>query len=337
MVDPAPQAASRLRVDPVTLKPAPRADILNRLRQAIRALDPRAAFRPFPILIVAAVLSTGCLSETRRVADLPPVTLQKATLDDLTEKLRQIAAPSSMKATVLLELTILNDDRTKEKEYKEVRGAVVARRPGSIRVQAQVPVTGQRAFDMASDGSEFQVYLPWRNRVYEGLNALDVRSEKRSENIRPQHILEPLLIDAPREDEQAVLLNAEEGRSSYQVVQLLRESENGGLWIARSAWFDRVDLRMDRYVLYNEEGDVMTRAQYGEWQDTPEGPRPGVVNIARPADGYDLSVRFIKPGWNEEVVDTAFDLEAPDGVEIVPVGEEDPANFGQKVGGDGGE
>ena len=291
------------------------------MRQAIRAPIPRAAFRPLLIVLLAAI-STACLKETRRV-HRPPVTLPKATLEDLTQSLREIATPSSLKATVELELTVLNEEQTKGSTYKEVRGAVVGRRPGAIRVQAQVPVTGQRAFDMTTAGETFQVYLPWKNRVYEGENTLDVRSDNRAENIRPHHILEPILIDPIRDDETPVLLNTREGRTGYQVVQLLRRDADGALWIARSAWFRRADFQLDRYMIYSRGGDVVTVARYQGWQQTPEGPRPGYVAVSRPEDGYDLAVRFLKPAWDAPVDDSAFDLDAPDDVKVVRVGEDE--------------
>lgn len=279
---------------------------------------------------------TGCLAETRKVQSLPPATLPKATLEELVERFERIAAPQSLRATVELELTIVNDERTKETTYKEVRGAVVGRRPGAIRVQAQVPVTGARAFDMTTAGEQFEVYLPWRHRIYTGDNAIVKRSDNRAENIRPFHILEPLLIEAIQDNETPVLRNTREGRTGYQVVQILQRKPDESLIIARAAWFRRADFQMERYLIYDEAGDVVTLARYREWADTPEGPRPGYVRVYRPEDGYDLAVRFLKPGWDELVGDDAFVLDAPDDVEVVDVGEEDADDInGSAAGGAG--
>ena len=264
-------------------------------------------------------MSFGCVSQTVDVTP-PPATVRTATLDELVERFSAASSSDSLKSTVLMELSVLNDDRDKKRQFTEVKGAVVGRKPGGIRVVAQVPVTGQRAFDMASDGETFRVYLPWKHLVYEGENALDARSEKREQNIRPTHVLEPLLIEAPREDETPVLLNRREGRTSYQILQLLRARPDGGLWVSRTAWYNRADLTLSRLQILTPEGDVATIARYQEWVETDKGLRPSVVMVDRPLDGYDLSIRLLTPKWDAPVEQDAFVLEAPKNVEVVPVG-----------------
>lgn len=254
----------------------------------------------------------------------PPATVRTATLDELVERFSAASSSDSLKSTVLMELSVLNDERDKKRQFTEVKGAVVGRKPGGIRVVAQVPVTGQRAFDMASDGETFRVYLPWKHLVYEGENALDVRSEKREQNIRPTHVLEPLLIEAPREDETPVLLNRREGRTSYQILQLLRAKPGGGLWVSRTAWYNRADLTLSRLEILTPDGDVATIARYQEWVETDKGLRPSVVAVDRPLDGYDLSIRLLTPKWDAPVEQDAFVLEAPKNVDVVPVGSDIP-------------
>lgn len=259
------------------------------------------------------------MSQTVKVTP-PAATVRTATLDELVERFSAASSSNSLKSTVLMELSVLNDERDARREFAELKGAVVGRRPGGIRVVAQVPVTGQRAFDMASDGDKFRVYLPWKHLVYEGENALDVRSEKREENIRPTHVLDPLLIEAPREDETPVLLNRREGRTGYQVLQLLRSKPGGGLWVARAAWYNRADLSLSRLEIFSTEGDIETIARYQEWAETDKGLRPSVITVNRPLDGYDLSMRLLTPKWDAPVEQDAFVLEAPKNVDVVPVG-----------------
>lgn len=257
----------------------------------------------------------GCLSRTTRIAPPPPPVLT-ASLDDLLTRLEEFAGLQSMQATVDMQLSFLNEDRTKRTELTDVRGFVLAKRPGLSRIQAQYPVTRLKAFDMASDGNAFSVHLVWRNRFFQGETDLDVRSEKRAENIRPQHIVDPLLIEPPRDDEWATIVNDQERRRHYHVVLLQQRLQDRRLQVRRKVWFDRADMSMARLELFNEEGDRMTIANYSGWQEDNGIPYPTTVSISRPADGYSLTLEFIEPGLNAEVAEDAFNLEPPEGIEV---------------------
>ncbi|MBI1357949.1 MAG: hypothetical protein GC160_26730 [Acidobacteria bacterium] len=275
--------------------------------------------------MLLSLLGAGCLSHTTKV-EPPSTALLNASLDDLLGKIRELAEIQSMKATVDLQLTYLNDERTRQKELSETRGFILARRPGHIRVQAQVPVTGQRALDMTSDGSTFRVFLPWQQRFYEGDNNLAKRSEKRTENIRPQHILQPLLVDPVGPNETPVLDQVTEGFRHYYVVLLLvpRDGEQG-LRISRKLWFDRTTLMLSRMEIWNADNQVATLARYRIWTEQAGVPSfAQEVVVSRPLDGYDLAIRFVKPGINEPVPDDSFVLEPPKGVDVQVVGEDDP-------------
>jgi len=228
-----------------------------------------------------------------------------------------------MRATVDMQLSFLNKEQTKRTDLTDVRGFVVAQRPGLSRIQAQYPVTRMKAFDMASDGDSFSVYLVWKNRFFQGDTDLDVRSEKRAENIRPQHIVDPLLIEPARDDEWATLVNEVENRRPYHVVLLQERLEDNRLRVRRKVWFDRADLRLARLELFNEEGDRMTIAAYEGWQEQNGVPYPTVARISRPIDGYSLTLEFVEPGLNAEIAEGSFDLEPPKNVEVERIRPED--------------
>ncbi len=244
-----------------------------------------------------------------------PLVLKTASLEDLTGILARFSAVDSLKAAVDLQLSYLNDERSKETILTDVSGAVVAERPDSIRVQARVPVTRQRAFDMASHDGMYRVYLSIKNRFFEGSNDVETRSEKRSENIRPQHVLEPLLI-APFDPKNSLALDAvQEGRTAYYIVQEL-VPEGSAYWIKRKFWFSRTDLKLSRLDIRTEDGELATMAWYAGWTDYGEKTFPTTATINRPVDGYTLKITFLKPGIDETPTENAFDLEAPEGVEI---------------------
>jgi outer membrane lipoprotein-sorting protein len=225
-----------------------------------------------------------------------------------------------MRAEVNLGLTFLNDDMDRAKTVTDVRGFVLAERPDHARIQAQYPVTHQTVFDMVSDRDEFSVYLVWRKRFLQGSTALDERSDERAENIRPQHVVEPLLIDPPQDDETAALDNQARGGRLYHVV-VLSKKQNGHEVITRKFWFDRADLRLGIVEIYDGDGNVVTRASYTGWHDSGEAAYAETVSINRPVDGYSLVIRMQDPGMNATLPADAFVLDPPPGVPVERVGD----------------
>lgn len=254
---------------------------------------------------------------TRKVDPVPPA-VRTATLDELLARLAEFGALESMRSTVALQLSYFTTDEfDRRKDLRDVRGFIVARRPAFARIQAQYPVTSTKAFDMVSDGETFGVYLVWAKRFFKGFNALDERSDNRTENIRPQHIVEALMIEPPRADELAILDNVTEERLHYHVVILSSEGS-----ITRKFWFERGGLNLKRFEVYNEDADVVTRASYFGWTTDGGAPYAHDVYVSRPIDGYELRVLFEKPGLNSELAEGSFELEPPEGVKVEQVGEQ---------------
>lgn len=286
-------------------------------------------FRPQLLLLLALsiplVLSTGCLSRTTTVAG-PPVIAYTATLDELLDKLRVFGEIKTMRSTVVMRIAVMSDDFKKRTEYTDVRGFVITRRPGWIHAQANF--LGQKAFDMVCDGATFRVYIPLKKRFFVGDNDRDEPSEKRLENIRPQHIFEAMMIDPPGDDEYAMLENIVEGPAAYHVVVLAR---NGGpnLRISRKAWFERAGMQLARIQVFNENSDVATDVRYLDWEEQNSLPYAKTVIITRPKDGYSLTVRTTKPGLNAQLPPDAFELKAPEGVKVEWIGGEKTAGAEQ--------
>lgn len=227
-----------------------------------------------------------------------------------------------MKAVIEVTLSYLTAERKKEVVYRQVRGALVTRRPGWIRTTAETPGGIAKIYDMVSDGRMFQVHLPWRNRVYEGLNELTRISDKRAENLRPQHILEAIMLE-PVRDTRKVILDIElYGRSGYQVLHEIEETHDGNLRIRRKYWFSRSDLNLSRLMILNERTEVVTDAWYREWQEDDGLPYPQHIRIERPKDGYTLEIEIVRPNLNAEISDGSFELMLSDDVERETIGDE---------------
>ena len=280
-------------------------------------------------MLVCVLAGSACLVRTRGRVQAPPMALRTATLEDLTEKLERFDSIRSMKATVTLQLSVVTEDEEQVQDFRDVKGFVLVSRPRSIRVIGQVPVVATTAFEMASDGNEFQVHLPAKNRFLVGESSVKAGSSKRADNVRPHHILEALLIDPPQSAEsKTFLVNRWEGSRAYQVVSLLREANGGALKLSREIWFDRSGLDIARLIVFDDAGEPVTIARYADWSEQDSLPFPAWVAISRPKDGYDLQVRILKSGLNEKVPEDGFQLKPPRGVRIQRVGE----TLGEKAG-----
>lgn len=270
--------------------------------------------------------TTACIVRTR-TEKVRPVALRTATLEELTAKLRVFGRIQTMKSTVDLRLSVTLDEQAegerKIRDFTEVRGFILIRRPSSIRTIAELPVLKTRAFDMVSDGKNFKVHIPQKKRFLVGNAASEATSKNRVDRVRPQHILEALLIDPPRENENHRFLeNTQEGRDSYQIIHLLTNGAGGKLNLSRKLWFDRARLEIVRQQVFDEKADLVTDVYYSEWALDESLPFPGTIFLSRPKDGYELEVRITKAGLNETIPERAFVLEPPKGVDVERIGED---------------
>jgi hypothetical protein len=110
-------------------------------------------------------------------------------------------------------------------EYHEVKAFLQASRPYNIRMIGQVPVIGKTVFDMASDGQNFEVSIPSKNKFLVGPVSLDRSSSKPIENLRPQHLLDALLWPEIRKEEAVLFEEFNDEAARYYVLTVLR----GGL------------------------------------------------------------------------------------------------------------
>ncbi len=272
------------------------------------------------VLCLAASAGCGVLSTTTVLP--PPAAMQTASRQDLINTVQEIASVQSLRATVDITLTVEDVDRTKETRYRNVRGALVTRRPGWIRTSGETPGGIALIYDMVSDGQEFQVYLPWRSRVYEGRNTISHYSENRYENLRPQHILDAVMLH-PITDPNSILLDVETyGTSGYQVLLQVERTADGIPQIRRKYWFSRADLSLARMMILNEETEVETDAWYRDWSMDRGLPYPQYMRVGRPMEGYSLEIEILKPGVNEEIPDASFELALPDDIVRERVGAE---------------
>lgn len=285
-----------------------------------------------------AAISGGCHGAVSTKHQVPvseqPVVLN-ATREELLEKYNTIAeSVNTLNATIELKPTAGSKYSGLIEEYHEVKAFLLAQRPTSIRMIGQAPLVGKTVFDMTSDGQQFRVWIPSKNKFLVGQVGVDRNSAKPLENLRPQHLLEALLWPEIQKQEQVLFeeFNDETGR--YYVLTVLR----GGyqMEILRKIWFSRADLHVVRLQHYGPKGILLSDIHFSNWQpvsadqdqqQAATAPAfPQSIRIERPHDDYQLTLDFTKLALNQEIPADRFQLEQPAGSELVRVDQSDNAS-----------
>ena len=269
--------------------------------------------------LILSLLAAGCavrLRERISGAELAPA-WQKATLAELLERVRaHEEAIETFQATVEIEPSVTSVQRSEIVHYRDVRAFILIRRPAWLRMIGLYPVARTTAFDMASDGEQFRLYIPLRNRFIIGNSRKGRLSESALENLRPQHILEALLWEGPQPGrEQAVLEVSEQGATSYYIVHVLREAGEK-LVLARNLWFERRGLSLERLQIFDAEGEEVSDARYDDYGEFAGVRYPQKITIDRRKDRYGLALTVSKLEINLPLADDKFRLEQPPGSEL---------------------
>jgi outer membrane lipoprotein-sorting protein len=83
----------------------------------------------------------------------------------------------------------------------------------------------------------------------------------------------------------------------------------------RRVWLDRDTLRLVRSRSYDDAGDLVMEATFGEWK---EGA-PRQVMVARPREGYEAAFSLDKVERNVAAPERAFVPRTPEGFTVVEV------------------
>jgi len=297
----------------------------------------RPHLRLFLLLFLSAATLPlgGCLFRTRTLdrqfSDRP---LKTATQQELIEYVNtQAAKIQSMQATVDIDASAEDQKNGRVTDYKEIRGYVLARKPAMLRMKGLLPLVRNTAFDMVSDGQEFKLWIPPKNKFVVGSNNADYQPNKRLENMRPQYIYDALLMPEVGGDEIAVLENGYEtvlDSKKHRVEQpnyalaVIRKGPQGW-YLSRKIEFSRTDLLPHRQKIYDQQGNVVTDARYQDYKDFAGTTFPSTIEIERPRENYDITLSMVKLEINRALTDDQFSLEQPPGAEVVLLDQSNPS------------
>jgi outer membrane lipoprotein-sorting protein len=104
-------------------------------------------------------------------------------------------------------------------------------------------------------------------------------------------------------------------RADY-IIDVIHKEAHG--WVlSRKIVFSRTDLLPHRQLLYDDQGNVTTNAVYEKYKEDNGVEFPWQIEIARPQEEYDITLKFVKLELNQPLPDDKFILEQPPGAEVV--------------------
>jgi outer membrane lipoprotein-sorting protein len=279
-------------------------------------------------LFLAVFPLSGCLFHTRRVEQNPTISLKASTKPELLGYINSQAGKiQSMQATVDIDTAVGGAKKGKVTEYQQIRGYVLARKPAMLRMIGLLPIIRNTAFDMVSDGQEFKVSIPPKNRFVVGRNDLVTPNPQQPlENLRPQVIYDALLLrEIDPQTETAVLENGtetvtlEKGHKYEQpdyIIDIIRTRGNDS-WLSRKIVFSRLDLLPNRQLIYDENGTLVTDAHYSDYKDYNAVLFPSRIEIWRPEEEYKITLTMVKLTMNLALGNEKFGLQQPPGAQVI--------------------
>ncbi len=217
-----------------------------------------------------------------------------------------------------------------------------------LRMIGLLPIVRNRAFDMVSDGRDFKLWIPPKNRFVIGRNDVETHNlEQPLENLRPQHIYDALILrEIDPQNEIAVMENNFEivtDAKHHQVqqadyeIEVIRKGEQGW-FLSRKIIFSRTDLLPHRQLVYDQRRKSGHRLALRRTTRTMTGCNfPSQIEIWRPQEEYDITLTIVKLQLNEPLPDDKFALEQPPGAQVVHLDQPQSSQVSEdEVKSDGG-
>jgi hypothetical protein len=280
-------------------------------------------------LLFAILPLTGCLFHTHPSQETYfKGQLRQATQSQLVDFINQQAqAIQSLQATVDIDTSVGGAKKGQVTDYKEIRGYVLARKPAMLHFIGLLPIVRTTAFDMVSDGQQFKLWIPPKNRFVIGNNQVKTRDpDHPMENIRPKDIYDAMLIPAITDGEIPVSENSVEVfhdskghpvlQDDYEIIVIRMKNDNEAV-LARKIVFSRIDLKPHRQYLYDEQGNLETDVRYAVYKDYGGVSFPSKIEIVRPREEYDITLNILKLDVNKPLRDDQFALEQPPGADVI--------------------
>jgi outer membrane lipoprotein-sorting protein len=274
-------------------------------------------------LLILVLVGSGCIKRTRKLPEelrlLPAKTSPRDGLfNELEEKSKQI---QTMQGKMTIVLSSGGPKSGVLTAYHETSGMVVVDRPNRIYLKVQVPLILSTVADMVADGIQYRIWVPLKNQFMVGDVKAPVNVKGTVSDLRPQQFLDGLFVDIrPYLDNpkvKAVLEEAVVDRRSFYVFSFIDLSGEEAQLLEK-IWIDRSDdLEVGRKQVFGKDGRIESDVSYSNYQSEGEIRFPHDIVLQLPVQDYTIKMTFLKTNFNEPVPETVFNLERPEGAELV--------------------
>ena len=210
------------------------------------------------------------------------------------------------------------------KEYPSAKGHLVTKRPHWIYVNILNPVTSSSVVTMASDSREFQIWVPRENKYLTGKTDVKTDSGEPLHSVRPEHLMQAILVEPVRSSEAGTVHFLEEernGQNKYYVIHEVLVGQLAGQGcLQRKVWLERQDFRLSRQQYY-DCGKLTSDIRYRDVVVSEEGALASSIALERVAEHYQISFQFQRESvrLNRSVDDSSFYIPKPPRAELVIV------------------
>ena len=283
------------------------------------------------LLLMAAVpMMTGCLSllvsKRRLPVPLAPSNVQTVAASELVARLNEKWSKfESLTATVDIQASHLKTKEGIATDYPSFRSNLLLRKPEMLRILGKAPVVQTTMFDLASDGTNFTLMVPPKNKAYKGLNVSKGKSPNWYENLRPGFLFSAMVVRGISANElyavtaETITENDAANkhlmvRPEYVLTVLHRTDGSQALAPVRVIHFHREDLLPYEQDLYDEKGNLETQVLYGAYQDYNGLQYPETITLRRPQEEYQLVMTVERVTANPPLNDDQFHVKIPEGL-----------------------
>lgn len=269
---------------------------------------------------------SGCLFSTRKLpVPKPPSSVKTISPEDLVNRLNQRwGALDSLTAKVDIQASVFHSNEGTAKDYTSIPGIILMRKPEMLRVYGMVPLIRTQMFDMVSDGKNFTLYIPSKDKAIEGANAVKKKSANQLENLRPGFFLDALGVRELDPDEfytviaDTITVEDPTKKHLYAVPEYIlnimrRKPDSREMAQVRVVRIHRDDLLPYEQEIYDVEGNIETQVFYEKYGEFGSDKFPTRVTIKRPADEIQivLTINSVVENINPPLKDDQFVIKIP--------------------------
>jgi hypothetical protein len=295
-----------------------------------------ARLRILEILVLAFILlglGTGCASLVKKTEKLPiPPAYQQAktaTLDELVALIneRYAGIESLVAAKFEVEFQGGSAELGFVEKYPKAKGYLAVKLPASVYVNILNPLTSSTVVAMASHGDSFEIWAPRENKYLVGQTNVPLDEKRPMFNVRPNHLLNALLIEKLPADGPlcAVFLEEEQDASAkYYILNVItRPAPDARFCLTRRAWIERSGMRLTRQQYY-DCGAPVSVIEYGRPIEQAGFLVNTEVDVERIREHYRMDLQMAPESLevNRAIKDERFSIPKPPGAELVVIGEE---------------